>query len=361
MESDKLLDQILERFIDLIWDVNRGGAGARWPMPYVTDKFEDSLYCDADVLNRFDYLITALEKNGYTSKEIARLFRYPSIPARLLFLFRSKIFLNKPPSEQVRLAKKVAAYCYLLYYTNHFCQEGNNILYSQEEVTRRVDLHSFKELDNEVRKLLGQIEGKLWSYTELVFPRWHNLGHEFHGPYGYNGQLLLIKEWHDLDADLWSFSRSFKYNKIVCYHLFRDVKVSLDIHNRFFSEKPFIGNVEKSYIEIDGRIVNDSNALKILNNEIDELIKKGIVEVSKLGKKELLWKNAEVEFYTMKKLSETMGIDWKPPADCYNKITALQLPDEAKKYLETFRKVKQDKEMIRRIYDPREPMLEIDE
>ena len=42
--------------------------------------------------------------------------------------------------------------------------------------------------------LMAKLDGKLWIYTEIIFSRWHNLAHEFHGPYSAGKPTKVINQ-----------------------------------------------------------------------------------------------------------------------------------------------------------------------
>lgn len=357
--KNKLLAELIKAYLNVIKQVNVKGMGARWPMPIVESTFDLSIYADQFLAEAFLKGIEILKRKGFTEKRIAELFHYPSTLARLTMIFRTKDHLGLNQKKQIELASKVAQYLSYLKPEDPFSVRGYNILLSPKQLAKKIKTCSFIDLKKEssrgeYRQLLSQIDGKLWLYTELIYSRWHNLGHEFHGPYKSGKENLIIKEWHDLKPNFWSFTKRFPYQKITIFEVYKNVRVKIDMHNRMETNKPLSLYITKFCVKInDKKMVYNIRELKRISSNIDSALKIGTKYISKLKRNDFIVKNAEMEFYAIKPLLKAIGRSSFPPEECYKKIRNEFLTFEERNYLNFLKKFYGHPRIQRKIDDPR--------
>jgi hypothetical protein len=248
-------------------------------------------------------------------------------------IFRSRRIWRLDKRQQVGVMNMLSEILYGLYQADHFCRRGSNILWTREEQAARIAKLQPAEKNKIPLALVSQLDGRLWLYTETLYSRWHNLGHEFHGPYQVRGrENLLVKEWHDLQGLGEKIFSGFPYKKITCYEFYKNNKLSLDIHNRLKSAKPLASTMTRAYIEIDGRpasIKAVSRAIKTLDVYLDA----GAQYLSRQNAARLQQINAMMEFYAIKPLADALGEDWRPAPDLLKAIRRGKLSSKAKKVL----------------------------
>ena len=218
-----------------------------------------------------------------------------------------------------------------LYQGDKFCRQGRNILWSVTKKKKMLSL--FNNVKNSIPlDLITQLDGRLWMYSEMIFTRWHNLAHEFHGPYKYNQEALLVKEWYDLGGLQGKIFIDFPYKKITCYEFFKDNKVTLDIHNRLVTKKLLASTVTRALLEINGKFI-DAKQTKQIIKTLDKYLIKGAKYLANQNKNDLKINNAYMEFYSIKPLADTLKRDWRPPQEVYDSIKRKSLPDKTYKML----------------------------
>ena len=245
-----------------------------------------------------------------------------------MMAWRSREIWSLTAIEKIEMMNWLAEILSPFYQKDPFALSGQNILWTEEKIKNQVFFPN-KAIRSE---LMAKLDGKLWMYTEMLFSRWHNLAHEFHGPYEVGREKLLVKEWHDLRG--WEqkiFSR-FPYKKIVCYEFYRHNKVRIDLHNRLLCKRPLVASLTRCFVEVDGRLLNNTQIRDIIKR-MDGFILSGAKYLAGLDRTELKLANAYVEFYALKPLAAELGKNWQPPLVLLNKIKFGRLGPKEKDLL----------------------------
>jgi len=330
---------------------DKSGSSGRWPMPILKSTVEASIFSEPVLAKFFYNRVSTLLEKGYSFEKISLLFPYASPLARLMMIFRSRKIWPMTADEKIEVANWLAEILYYHYKKDHFVVSGENILWDSETVNKL----SFLKKDVVRPALVAKLDGKLWMYTEMLFSRWHNLGHEFHGSYDIKNkkEKLLVKEWHDLKGLGWNIFKNFPYKKIVCYEFYKNNDVSLDLHNRLFSKRPIIQSVTRCVIKADDKILNNSEVNDLLK-KMDDFLLAGAKYLSGMNKKELKITNAYMEFYAIKPLADELGENWQPPQELLMKIEEEKLGQKEVKLLEILQRhyKKMDRKTIKMEFDP---------
>ncbi len=332
MKLNKNAKQLLEKQILVVLQGQSGksGSSGRWPMPVLKTTNEASIHSEPFVAESFYKNIQQLKKKGYTLKRISQLFRYPSCLARLTMIFRSRTIWSLDRKQQLEMYNDFADILSCIYKKNKFCLNGKNILWP---ATYQKKMYSrFKKKKKIIpQDIIAQLDGRLWQYSEMIFPRWHNLAHEYHGPYGHK-EKLLIKEWHDLKGPYEKVFKNFPHKKITCYEFYKNNTIILDIHNRLLTKMPFQNTITEAFVEINGKLIDKKNVQKLIMT-IDTFLTKGAQYLAKLNKSNLKINNALIEFYSIKPLADELKKSWKPPLGVYKSIKRKTLPANTRKIL----------------------------
>lgn len=310
------------------------GSSGRWPMPKLKSTNEASIFSEPFVAEALYKAFLTLEKQGYSAKDVGEFMPWPSVYARLAFIFRSRPVWKLTHSQQVDLMNRLAESLRTKYKSDPYCLGGKNQLLNRIELN--VLGKKLKISRNLDPKLVSQLDARLWMYTEMLYSRWHNLGHEFHGPYRIKGQSLLIKEWHDLDG-FRNFMGKFSASHIICYEFFSSNTVKLDLHNRLWTGKPFSLTATRCIVEVDGGYATTAQVRKLMA-QIDKYLAKGARYLEQLTARDLKVMNAEMEFYAMKELLEKSAQSIFPPRELISKIRHSLLSRQQKKLLEVLSK-----------------------
>lgn len=332
----------------------KSGSSGRWPMPVLKSGIDASIHSEPFVAQAFYQRVQQLKKKGHSLKQIANLFDYPSGLARLTMITRSRMIWHLTKKQQIQMFNDLADILSNIYRSNKFCSGGKNILWSgeqkeQEEEELRKPARVKKTIS---QKTITKLDGRLWLYSEMIFPRWHNLIHEFHGPYG-KREKLLVKEWHDLKGPGWKIFSGFPYDKIICYEFYKNNSVKFDIHNRMITKRPSADTITSAFVKIGDKFVNKKEVLKLLSI-IDKYLAKGADYLSKRTKNDLKIMNAVMEFYSIKPLADELNQNWRPPKAVYDSIKRKRFDDKTKKLLKRLRNYHSNVNLknVRIQYDP---------
>jgi hypothetical protein len=292
------------------------GKSARWPMPVLKSTNDASIFSEPFVAKSLYKAFKILERKGYSTKDFGKFMYWPSTYARLAFIFRSRTVWQLTRTQQIELINYLADSLATRYQFDPFCLKGKNILLDQQSLTALKN--QLRKRPNINPKLVSQLDARLWLYTEMLYSRWHNLGHEFHGPYCINKEELLIKEWHDLNR-FRSFMGRLPISRITCYESFTNNTVKLDLYNRLWTKKPLMQTIKQCWVEVDGKYISNQR-LKKLITQIDNRLHKGVNYLERLTATQLKIMNAEMEFYAAKELLKEAGLALSPPSKLISKI-----------------------------------------
>ena len=358
---DKLIKAIKKTLIRVIGKDQRE-ASDKWPLPKC-HIWECDIYSMPFLLRQlFNYFKKAEEK-GLTLKDIVKIYRYPTYFARVIFLFGFRPLAGLNRDQELELAHKVAEVLNIFYRGKIRANlYRKNILWDNKKLKQEIKKIHFQKINKSAksqfyRKTLGQIEGKLYLYTELIYNALPNLGYEVHGPYNLGQQnLLLVREYHDLRPTFWRFSQKFPFERITIYETYKKgkVKVGIDIHGRIFTSKPLCLNVDKFAVTADKKLIKNLKNLTELSQILDNFLNKGRREKASLLKNQIIEKFAWTNFLLLKPLAEKLGEDWRPPKWLLKKIKKLYLTEKEKRYLKLLLSYKLG---LKERFDPRVPII----
>lgn len=343
---------LLKRQVELILSASgKAGSSGRWPMPVLRTTNEASIHSEPLVAEAFWRRIQTLKQEGRSNLDIGKLFPYPSSLARLTMIFRSRAIWKLPQELQVAMYNDLADILASRYLRSPFCEGGENILLSttDEKTLRSRISKTSLEIPNE---LIAQLDGRLWLYSEMLFSRWHNLAHEFHGVYQ-NGPKLLIKEWHDLKGSGWKVFSTFPHRHITCYEFFEKNTVTLDIHNRLKTTRPFVPTISASYVSIDGRFVGPKYVRSLIDI-LNPFLVRGSRYLASRTVNDLKKMNGVMEFYAIKPIADALHENWLPPRTLGQSIRRKMLTAKAQATVDqlTYYYSRNTKRNIQMQYDP---------
>ncbi|MFW5846832.1 MAG: hypothetical protein ACOCUU_01610 [Nanoarchaeota archaeon] len=294
-------------------------------------------------IKRFLKVIRELKNKGISYEKIAKKIKYPSYLTRAIIPNPTLKFLGVSKEEIKEKDEFISEIIFELYKDISLCKENKNILWDENQIKENFSLDKLIQLDKPPNGYLRTITEFLYFYSD-------NFGHEFHGPYTLsNGKKLLVREWHNLNAPYYNFSKNFTPNEFKIYELYNKSSIiEIDISNRLNIENE---KLEGFYFEVNNRILNKEETESLSEYFINKC-KEATKEVLSLNKKELFKKVCLMQFYMLKPLVNILKRNWKPNEDCSKRIDE-GIKEEDKILYSIVKSVPLTSEMIRVLFDYR--------
>ena len=355
----KVLDDIARTMVNIVFSVDksREQMEPKWPSPLISSPTIPLVYNAPYFWKSFYSLVKKLEGKNYTHKDIAQLFVYPSVISRIIHVVYGKRLTGLSKKQEIEVILLIHELISFLT-NNPLCKKGEHKLLDKKQVKDIISNLKFTKLskNENLKKAIVSIEGKLFSYTEFIYMLYHNMGHEFHGPYKINSQeSLFVKEFHDLRPEFWPLSKALGFDGLKIYYIYKhqDIDISIDWQNRIFMSAPLINKVSKYCIQVSNKTKNNIQDLQAINKNIDKCFTKLINSAIKMDSQQALEKMAEINFYILKPLADELKVDWHPPQGLYKQIRLGKCPKKLQDRLKLIKTTKRDKKGILKFYDVR--------
>ena len=219
--------------------------------------------------------INAIKLNDINIDELLMLF---GNPARIYRLIDPVIFgmkrLNLPVNEQREMVITLLDYVKRMKVGSEFNEDGYNLILPEEKVTELLKSNNVIVTDQKISELIQRFCGMMWSYTESVFFRAHEVTKEVHGRYALEKEhQLVIREYFNLrPMELWDADTPFiKHEKIQVYTIYnKNLELDIDSYNHLFLKD---GNYKDDMVGCF--ILADGNPIEIseLSFLMEEIIK----------------------------------------------------------------------------------------
>lgn len=318
MSKNKIVDELCLTIAKTLAEVEIGkeakGAGFYvWPMP-IFHPTEGEIYTAPHFLPKLYEALIKLRNKGYNNQKIAQLFKNPSRISQIVWLFTAFETTPLKKEEKTDIAFQIVKLI-SAYRTDPFCRNRKNIIWSRNKIKEIFKKAHLIKSSKESKKVLGRLNGITWLLCELLYFDFHGAGHEFHGPYKLdNNKVLIIREYYDLKPDHWNFTSQLLFNKITTLELYnKKCKIEFDFFNRTRWTEPISQYLQEFSIFVNDELIKELDKVKLIVNELEQMLKVGVKEITKMNKKELIKKFAESYFFIIKSLQEELGKDWMPP------------------------------------------------
>jgi len=305
-------------------------------------------------------IIKKLKEKKINLLNIARKIKYPSPLSRAFYPNLELKFKNYPSKKIGEIDTFIAEIMYYFYKEGPYCKNWTNILFDKEQINK--NFHSekviwLKDLKN-IKEII-QYNGYLRAITEMLFFYWDNFGHEIHGPYKLDtGEILLIREWHDLKPDYFKFSKELTSDTIIIYEIYKpETKIKIDISNRVFIDSRTDECLLGFYFQTPEKILS-LNETRLFIEKIKKVCEEGVKEIISVDPEQLLEKAVHMHFYIMKPLADILGISWKPSEQCIERVKQ-GVKEEDKKPFQLLMKLKLDETNIAQLFDYRLKLPEV--
>jgi hypothetical protein len=263
--------------------------------------------------------IDTLESRGRTLQEIAKPFDNPSRLYRLIdttiySMRRNGYSLADQRAAVIKLLDMTRA----LKYGSEFNEDGRQVVYDPDTAAAT----AAAMLDEPVRdlpqaQLLHRFCALMWSYTESIMFRAHDLTKEIHGPYPLaNGQgHFIVQEYLNLHpTELWPDMPLLPCRTIKVYKQYSDdVRLTIDPLNHLYHEGgPLVPNLLRCAVEVDGQ----RRDVDVLADHL-AAARTTVATISKtinaMSWNDRVQKYADIFWLRKKPLRDQCGRDWHVP------------------------------------------------
>jgi len=291
MEKDMLTDRDIDRLFyttaDMIYetDMQHGDGRYFWPFhPAILDSIVAPF-----VFEELYRLFKLLEDKGYSVERIAKLFKSPTRVATYQYLWSGGggTIRKIPKGKKYYLVSMFTKILRILRHDEPFCENFRNLAWTEREAQAYVTKHKKDMFDikkqSEAGKLIAKIEGRLMSYCELLYYYMLDFSRFFHGPYLAKGNKIFVKEYLDLQAgEMWDLVSDFPFNHFREIGLYpKEMMIHIFFMGHTHAKPSFPEALERSVLEIDGKPITSVKELKKCYEEMNKVVDKVVVEVTK--------------------------------------------------------------------------------
>lgn len=277
---------------------NEGKAG-RWPMPVFPDSPIIGIYSSPFVAQLMWQAFQKLTSDKQATEKMRKAYVYPSRLARTPHLYPQRALWPLTQQEKTKFGDIVATILSGMYKQDIFCENGSNIIYTNNEISDLINKNKNYFIENNFQ-LLKRLSGVLWMLVECFFPRWHNTFHEYSGPYKIGGKKILLKEFHDLKPYYLSKENIlYHFENITVIEEYKtEVEFNFDIHNRVSYGATNEGLLNRYAILVD----NQPQKIDDLSNLLEQLqqtLQKCVKYLQEMNKEQMIVFNGQGEFYAL--------------------------------------------------------------
>jgi hypothetical protein len=305
------------------------GEGEGWPLlaPQITS------YFDVDQALDLYYMITDLTTK-HPPEEIGKLF---ITPTNLRYLLSQNAIIGLKIARALKIKeislKDMTSYVSSLIEimktmvtSDPFVFDKQNIVLSDEQVTKLLDNIHLIQIDNDNRRKVLEVGVDLFTYAwALNYSAFLARGYEIHGPYSVelNGKSykLVIRENIRMDAkEIWGIETQPNNVKLLMFYE-SDATFELNYYNQPVSTD-HNESLAKVCVIADGKNLKDLDSITTLLNNVNTVGQAITNHVNKLSKMEQVYKGAEISFSMFEDIYEKSGFraDSKTKVDTVFKL-----------------------------------------
>lgn len=287
-------------------------------------------YIDFDHTYDMYLKLKSLIDEGWSFKEIAKLFRYPTVTKFFMMNsaatgLKTGVSLKLAPitmDDNVEMFKWFIEILKNLTQEDPFALEGKNIIWSKEEVGDFINQHEWIDLkDNSslksaVNLLSVNLFTLCWSFYSDYFGA---NGSERHGPYLLEnekfgtGAKLLVRDFYDLNPEeIWPEAKDVPFKSIVLAQIYNDTPIYLGWGNGLVNQKSLTEHNSFFTLLVDGKPITDEAEIQKLNATISKIAQKQAEYVNSLEIKDKVRKCAMLAYYGLKSFYLHFSDKWYP-------------------------------------------------
>ena len=265
-----------------------------------------------------------LESSGRPLAEIAKPFYNPARLYRIIDSIVYSMRRNRVPMvEQRASVLTLLTMVKALKHGSEFNEDGRNVILAPEQA--RALAAKLRPIGSiEESQLLHRFCAAMWTYTEAIFFRAHDVTQEMHGAYdiGVPDQQLLVKEYLNLHpADIWPDMPLLPCRTIKVYQQYSTaLKIKIDALDHVYHEGgALVPNLSAWAVEIDGvpaELADLSGYVRPVSQAITTIAR----HTESLDWHQRVSKYADIFWFRKKPLSEQRGRPWSVPAEVRDAI-----------------------------------------
>jgi hypothetical protein len=224
-----------------------------------------------------------------------------------------------------------------------FCLNGTNRIWNNRKVNQIFKKIDLIKVDDELRRKIGYLHSLLSSFVwSTVFDAYAQQGMRIHGPYPVKidnkNLILIVREFYDFKEKIWSIE---EVPKIQTFSFYENIEVRFDFLNHMTSSSSLLSALVlfASHPSLD--------EMRGLEEKIEKLLAEQRKRVEGLRYEEIILKALEINIYSFPKL-----ISEEEKEELLKKASD-SIKRNKEKYWKKFEEVKQERNIIRRIFDPR--------
>lgn len=338
---------------------NEGKAG-RWPMPIFPDSPIIGIYSSPFIAELMWQVFQKLENDEQRIEKMRKAYLHPSRLARTIHLYPQRALWPLTTDERAKFGDIVAEILLGMYKRGMFCEDGSNIIYTDQEITNLFNKNEPYFIEDE-SWLLKKLSGTLWMLAESFFPRWHNTFHEYSGPYKINDNKILLKEFHDLKPDyLPKENLSYQFKNITIIEEYKPkAEFTFDIQNRVSGGKANESLLTRYSVMVDGqpqKIDDLPELIQALQNSLQMSVK----YLQAMDKEQIIIFNGRGEYYALVyPLTSVADLPKDLPADFYERAKNPEITLKEQEVWDWIKQLPKDKEGFRYLFDVKLDMIKV--
>lgn len=269
----------------------------------------------------------------------------------------AKTFENYPitPREIMDFSAFISAVAREKVQGDLFCLKGTNKIFSRKKISNIVKKIKWINVNDDIRREVGRLSAAANSLDwSLYFDVYALGGMVAHGPYPYNENILIIKNYFDLNPPIRKIKN--KYPELKIYLVYGPIEdLRFDVMNHFTTKENMAGKLIKFSAESGGKSLNIGQIKKIAAH-YNRLAIKQTRYVNNLKPLDIITRGAEIGYYMYKDFFKHYRTDWHPPKGVHDFIKKQGL-----KYWNRYKLkpvlLKKTSFKIAEIFDPRSNLI----
>lgn len=356
---DSKIDQFKESIANDFLERSDSPGVDVWPQPVFNPLLGNGVIYP-DIYYRYSQIFESLDHKGYTIEDFADLFHYPGRTIHQMYLF-----MHRATSKEEALLRRSLANTFIQVLEEQregdpFCRDGKNRLQQFSKSDVSIDkFQTTSRIPNEnPERLISELNVLLSGYMELLFFANLSYGREFHGPYEYCNDEILVRDFYDFTPNYYEFCQDFPYDNMRIVSRYDDgTGITFDIAGRMNSKDSLKDNLKEFYVVVEGDAVKPSD-LPDLVSEVREIVDQISTHVKELSRTELITAWVEKQYYVTKPFIDELGAErYKPPSYIYDRISEPEVDQYGREVINQMGRLpelnsSQAHNLLEKIFDP---------
>jgi hypothetical protein len=270
-----------------------------------------------------------LKEKGFSTREIARLFKTPSRLMRMsYYLLDGAKMSGISGAGRLELLNFILDLIRELKQSDECGGDGLNLIWSEKKAETRLTDIDFTTADVTVYKRVHQLAALLRSYTDGVFFVPHDVGMEMHGPYEWKNMKVFVRDFFNLNPTyLWKETREMPCSEFSIITLYKpDFKIHFDaFNNTYIDSGSYIDDCLGFALFLNGRLISLTRADPLFTLCL-QILSRVTKKVEAMTEKERASKYFQCFWLRFKEMREAASLDWHPPRETLDRLQKTPIP-----------------------------------